>query len=84
MRLALIVLSLLCLLIGCGSDDTSPVGTNPPPPNHTVSQSGRLHAPGLCQPQQNCASCHGDDLRGGSNGEPSCFQCHGAEWNTCN
>ena len=25
----------------------------------------------------NCAACHGADLRGGANGEPSCFLCHG-------
>ncbi len=50
---------------------------------HDVNINGVMHAAGYCSPQQNCASCHGADLKGGANGEPSCFQCHGALWNTC-
>ncbi len=28
---------------------------------------------------QNCASCHGSDLRGGDSGV-SCYECHGKKW----
>lgn len=28
-----------------------------------------------------CKQCHGTALQGGSNGEPSCYQCHGETWN---
>ena len=69
------------VILSCsGNDSPSPVSNALPPAGHTVSQGGRLHAPGLNNPQENCASCHGQDLRGGANGEPSCFQCHGNVW----
>jgi hypothetical protein len=47
---------------------------------HTVDLGGYLHAPGYCQPLQNCAQCHGSNLRGGTSGEPSCYECHDAKW----
>jgi hypothetical protein len=64
-------------------ENSSPVGnsSNLRPADHTVSQSGRFHAPGLANPQENCAGCHGQNLRGGANGEPSCFLCHRQVWN---
>jgi hypothetical protein len=52
-------------------------GTN----NHTISFGGYLHAPGYCQPYQNCAQCHGGDLAGGTAGQPSCTSCHTDNWN---
>jgi hypothetical protein len=73
---------LLALCIGgaaaaCSDDDgTGPENTG----THTVSKGGVAHAPGLNDPAQNCATCHGADLRGGANGEPSCFSCHGKKW----
>ncbi len=50
---------------------------------HDQNLGGAMHASGYCSPLQNCSSCHGPDLRGGSNGEPSCYQCHGTLWETC-
>ncbi len=47
---------------------------------HTVSLRGVLHGEDYCRPNQNCAECHGTDLKGGQNGEPSCFKCHGERW----
>ncbi len=47
---------------------------------HTVNFDGHLHAPGYCQPFTNCAQCHGGDLRGGTTGQPSCYECHDAKW----
>ncbi len=62
----------------CGEDDgMAPANA---PPGHTVVQDGVAHMPGLRAPNQNCTSCHGADLRGGSNGEPSCYSCHGQKW----
>lgn len=52
-------------------------GQNP----HTVNLGGVLHAPNYCNPVQNCVGCHGADLRGGKNGEPSCYSCHADLWN---
>jgi hypothetical protein len=71
------------IVLSCSGNDStspSPVGNNRSPADHTVSQGGRFHAPGLANPQVNCASCHGQNLRGGTNGEPSCYMCHGEVW----
>jgi len=52
--------------------------------NHTVSLGGVGHGPNYCFPYQNCTSCHGSNLRGGSNGEPSCLKCHNqTKWMNC-
>ena len=61
---------------GCGDDDLPPNA----PSGHTVNEDGVAHADGHRNPTANCVDCHGADLRGGSNGEPSCFSCHGQEW----
>jgi hypothetical protein len=51
---------------------------------HTVALGGVNHRPNYCSPYQNCASCHGQDLRGGANGEPSCLKCHNqSKWKNC-
>lgn len=76
---ALVVLVLpLCVAAGaCSSDSTAP---NEGPAGHDVRISGVFHASGLDAPTQNCTQCHGADLRGGDNGEPSCFSCHDQVW----
>jgi len=61
----------------CGSDSTAPADA---PEGHTVVRGGVAHAPGLTNPTQNCTSCHGANLAGGSAGQPSCFSCHGQKW----
>ncbi len=72
---------LACLVVAalfaCGDDSTAPENA---PPGHTVLQDGVPHRPGLNDPIRNCTTCHGADLRGGQNGEPSCFSCHGQLW----
>jgi hypothetical protein len=50
-----------------------------PPSDHTISKNGYLHKSGLNTPLQNCVSCHGADLTGGTSGV-SCFECHGTKW----
>ncbi len=49
------------------------------PADHTESQEGAMHKPGLKQPKTNCSACHGADLNGGKNGV-SCFECHKQKW----
>jgi hypothetical protein len=50
------------------------------PANHTNSEDGILHAPGNNYPYSNgCTACHGSTLQGAIG--PSCFSCHGQEWN---
>jgi len=66
-----------------GGDTGSGTGggtTNGPPASHTNSEDGILHAPGNNYPYTNgCTACHGTTLQGGIG--PSCFSCHGQEWN---
>jgi hypothetical protein len=67
--------------LGCGGDDDDEfTGPSNAPASHTISQDGVRHLPGLNDPETNCTGCHGADLRGGDNGEPSCYTCHGQKW----
>jgi hypothetical protein len=68
---------LLALNVGCSDSSTGPADA---PDGHTIVKGGAAHAPGLNNPTQNCTSCHGSDLRGGTSGQPSCFSCHGQKW----
>lgn len=72
-----LVTALIVLFAACESEATAPRDA---PPGHTVVEDGVAHYPGLNDPENNCTSCHGADLRGGLNGQPSCFSCHGKEW----
>ena len=65
------------LLVACGDDGPTGVAA---PEGHTVRRDGVPHAPGLNDPVNQCVTCHGNDLRGGDDGEPSCFSCHGQVW----
>jgi hypothetical protein len=62
------------LLASC----SSPTRPESVPDTHTVEKDGVFHAPGLKDPTQNCTTCHGQSLQGGSNGEPACSTCHGS------
>jgi hypothetical protein len=70
------------LILSCskGSDTVNGPGSVNPPADHTVNNSGIRHKPGLQNATQNCVSCHGQDLTGGSAGI-SCYSCHGKKWN---
>ena len=59
------------------SNPTLPEGA---PASHTVVRGGVAHMDGLYEPSNNCARCHGHQLTGGTNGEPSCFECHDRVW----
>jgi hypothetical protein len=47
---------------------------------HNDRQDGYMHARNKRNAPTDCTPCHGADLRGGPNGEPSCYKCHGKEW----
>lgn len=64
-------------VFACSSSTTAPENL---PADHTIRQGSALHAPGLNNPEANCTTCHGADLRGGTEGQPSCFKCHGQKW----
>jgi hypothetical protein len=55
------------------------------PADHTVIERNEgifaFHMPGLDEPYANqCTDCHGATLEGGHHSEPSCYSCHGIEW----
>jgi len=74
------------LLVGCLGVVGSLIACSSPtrpadvPETHTVEKGGAFHAPGLEDPTNQCATCHGPNLAGGTAGEPSCFSCHGQKW----
>jgi len=74
---ALMALALVLGFLGCSDSSTAPADA---PEGHTVRRGGVAHATGLSNPLANCTTCHGPDLRGGPNGQPSCFSCHGQKW----
>lgn len=75
------ILSVLCLMlflfVSCEKEN-NPSDYNPPA-DHTISKDGFMHRSGLNQPLDNCVTCHGADLKGGTAGV-SCYQCHGVKW----
>jgi cytochrome c553 len=77
MRIGRLALGLAVLVAACSSSTTAPANA---PEDHTVKKGGAYHAPGLNDPVANCTACHGADLTGGTQGEPSCFKCHGKKW----
>lgn len=75
-----LVLTLLLALATAAACDDDPTLPADAPEGHTLNIDGVAHRPGLNDPATNCASCHGADLRGGDDGEPGCFDCHGQKW----
>jgi mono/diheme cytochrome c family protein len=47
---------------------------------HNQRKDGVYHALNYCKPLDYCVQCHGSNLRGGPNNEPSCYRCHGEKW----
>ena len=76
-KLMLAVFAGIIIISSCTKENTDPDYN--PPSDHTISQDGFMHKPGLNDPLTNCTSCHGADLKGGSVGV-SCFECHGTKW----
>jgi hypothetical protein len=68
-----------------GSGDGGGDGSHELPSDHTKVEKERglfaFHAPGMEYPYSNeCTQCHGKTLEGGHHSEPSCYSCHGPEW----
>src|SRR5690348_1036152 len=80
------ILSLL-LILRLSSCSFLPVQSKPDvPSDHTNNRGGFLHK-NNAQDVEDCADCHGSDLKGGvyfTNGRnivtQSCYQCHGNIW----
>lgn len=47
---------------------------------HTSDHHGVAHGEPVRKAARYCQHCHGLQLAGGDQGEPSCFQCHGMRW----
>lgn len=61
---------------GCRLEDKEPRSLRA----HDQIYSGIAHAPRAELGPRYCRHCHGSQLEGGKNGEPSCLQCHGQNW----
>jgi len=66
----------IVVIIACSSS-TDP--NSNAPADHTINKDGRMHKPGLNDPQDNCTECHGTELQG-TDSAPSCLKCHDKEW----
>ena len=54
--------------------------TSPGIRGHTQNIQGVFHAIGMQRAQRYCVQCHGTALAGGEGLIPSCYQCHGQNW----
>jgi len=77
-KFCMIVFLASALFVNCKSPFSSESKYNPPA-DHAISKNGAKHKDGLHDPFKNCASCHGQDLKGGTVGV-SCYNCHSAKW----
>ncbi len=78
-RITRITLSVLFVSILINSCESNVESDYNPPDDHTMNKDGVLHKTGLDNPDINCVSCHGQDLRGGTS-EVSCHECHDKKW----
>lgn len=47
---------------------------------HTMAYDRVAHGEPASKGERYCQTCHGTGLLGGTAGEPSCFRCHGQNW----
>jgi len=47
---------------------------------HYLDYDGVAHAVPATKALRYCVQCHGSNLEGGTDGEPSCLRCHGENW----
>lgn len=73
--------TLLCVaswLVGTSCSNESAKVTEIRAHNHIIE--GVPHALGLNHAERYCQRCHGTGLIGGQDLEPSCYSCHGKNW----
>ncbi len=75
---ALLVACLSPLVVSC-SLEPGPVRSIR---GHTEQYGGVPHGRQARSGARYCQSCHGAELQGGADGEPSCHQCHGRNWDS--
>lgn len=81
MRTMMIAVIAIAGTFACSDDGSGgPVAPPEGAVGHTERIDGAFHRAGLRDPETSCVECHGEDLRGGFAGEPSCFTCHGQKW----
>ena len=82
-KFSLSFISILCLSLGlinlysCADQDAYSVKKIRA---HGLNINGVMHAQPSLNAERYCSECHGQNLVGGGNGEPSCYQCHGKSW----
>ena len=47
---------------------------------HPIDKQGIAHGASAQRAERYCQPCHGQNLLGGTLGEPSCYTCHGQRW----
>lgn len=75
---ALVVSSILALtaFLACSTEKPEVAGIQ----GHTTIFDGVPHANAASRGERYCHTCHGPALAGGKSAEPSCYQCHGKNW----
>ncbi len=76
MKFIFALIVILLLIVAC---ETTMESENNAPADHTINEDGIMHKPGLNKPDENCTSCHGENLQG-TDKAPSCHSCHDKKW----
>jgi hypothetical protein len=66
----------LYLFNGCSTDEAEPRSIRA----HALIKQGVPHAEPAMKAERYCVQCHGAGLAGGPKLEPSCYSCHGKNW----
>jgi hypothetical protein len=67
---------LVIFAYGCSLEERKSSGVR----GHTENYQSVYHGFAPEKGARFCQDCHGQTLMGGSQGEPSCFKCHGLNW----
>ncbi len=70
------LVALAFVLIGCSVEKPQTVEIR----GHFLDYDGVAHAAPANKALRYCVQCHGNQLEGGINDEPSCLKCHGENW----
>ena len=76
-RSPFILLVFFQMMFGCSLSEPEPRELR----GHTTIVEGIPHGGMLHRGARYCTHCHGANLTGGIEGQPSCYRCHGENWN---